>query len=33
MKSVIFIHAIGIDEYGDHVTRGMFYNIMFYFIL
>lgn len=28
MKSVIFIHAIGIDEYGDHVTRGMFY-IMF----
>jgi len=23
MKSAIFIHAIGIDEYGQHVTRGV----------
>lgn len=23
MKSAIFIHAIGLNEYGDHVTRGV----------
>jgi len=23
MRSAVFIHAIGLDEYGDHVTRGV----------
>ena len=23
MRSAVFVHAIGLDEYGEHVTRGM----------